>query len=366
MLLLKDDDVQKVLTMSMTLEALEETQKEIIRGNAATLGRIDVYLPCERPESYYRWALMTGGAKRDGFVVARMLSDIVSWPGEKGSRRENKHCIQPGTYFGMLAMFNARDGMPAAFINDGFLQHMRVAAGAGLGVKYLACRDSRVVGMIGSGGMARSYLEAFAAVRKITKVKVYSPNRANAGLYATEMSEKFRIEVTPVASAPEAVKDVDIASCCTSSIDPVFQTAWLRPGMHVTDVTWDETEPGFANAVDVAVQMGESTPHIENPPPGAFYAAHGFLGYVAGQEEEKAIIPKRPPREEILKMPSLADVISGKVKGRTSDNQTSWFLNLGVMGVQFAAVCAAVYNEAKRKGIGREIPTEWFTQSIRD
>ena len=65
-------------------------------------------------------------------------------------------------------------------------------------------------------------------------------------------------------------------------------------------------------------------------------------------------------------MPSLADLIGGKVRGRTDDKQTSWFLNLGVMGVQFAAVCAAVYDEAKKKGIGREIPTEWFTQSIRD
>jgi alanine dehydrogenase len=266
----------------------------------------------------------------------------------------------------MLIMFSARDGMPAAFINDGFLQHMRVAGGAGLGVKYLARQDSHVVGMIGSGGMARTYLEAFAAVRKITKVKVYSPNQANAKLYADEMHEKFNIEVTPVASAREAVKNVDIVSCCTSSIDPVFQIAWLEPGMHVTDVTWDETEAGFAKAVDVAVKMGESTPHIENPPPGAFYAAHGFLGYVAGQPEEKAIIPKRPPRGEILHMPTLADLISGKIKGRTNDQQTSWFLNLGVMGVQFAAVCAIVYNEAKKKGIGREIPTEWFTQSIRD
>jgi alanine dehydrogenase len=366
MLLLKDNDVQKVLTMPMTLEALDETQKEIVKGNAATMGRIDVYLPCERPESYYRWAVMTGGAKRDGVVVARMLSDIVSWPGDKGSQRENKHCIQPGTYFGMLIMFSARDGMPIAFINDGFLQHMRVAGGAGLGVKYLARPDSHVIGMIGSGGMARSYLEAFAAVRKITRVKVYSPSRGNADLYAKEMSEKFNIEVTPVESVREAVKGVDIVSCCTSSIDPVFKAAWLEPGMHVTDVTWDETEPGFGDAVDVPVKMGESTPHIENPPQGSFYAAHGFLGYVAGQPEEKAIIPPRPPREEILKMPSLADVLSGKVKGRTSDDQTSWFLNLGVMGVQFAAVCAAVYNEAKKKGIGREIPTEWFTQSIRD
>jgi alanine dehydrogenase len=366
MLLLKDEDVQQVLTMPMTLDALDETQKEIVKGDAATMGRIDVYLPCERPESYYRWALMTGGARRDGFVVARMLSDIVSWPGEKGNQRENKHCIQPGTYCGLLFMFSARDGMPAAIINDGFLQHMRVAAGAGLGVKYLAREDSRTVGMIGSGGMARTYLEAFSALRKITTVKVYSPNRANAELYAKEMSTKFAIDVRPVASAREAVKGVDIVSCCTSSIDPVFKSDWLEPGMHVTDVTWDETEPGFAKAVDVAIKMGESTPHLENPPPGAFYAAHGFLGYVAGQAQEKAIIPRRPPREEILKMPSLADLLAGKVKGRTKATQTSWFLNLGVMGVQFGAVCTAVYNEARKKGIGREIPTEWFTQSIRD
>jgi alanine dehydrogenase len=366
MLLLKDDDVQKILTMPMTLEALDETQKEIIKGNAATMGRIDVYLPCDRPESYYRWAVMTGGAARDGYVVARMLSDIVSWPGEKGNQRENKHCIQPGTYFGMLVMFNARDGMPVAFINDGYLQHMRVAGGAGLGAKYLAKRDSHTVGMIGSGGMARTYLEAFSSVRKITKVKVYSPNTANGRQYAKDMSEKFRIEVEPAASAREAVKGVDIVSCCTSSIDPVFKTEWLEPGMHVTDVTWDETEPGFAKAVNVAVKMGESTPHLENPPPGAFYAAHGFLGYVAGQPEEKAIVPRRPPRDEILAMPTLAHVLSGKAKGRTGDQQTSWLLNLGVMGVQFAAVCTAVYKEAQKKKIGREIPTEWFTQSIRD
>src|ERR1044071_6920359 len=110
MLLLKDEDVQKVLTMPMTLEALDATQREIIKGDAATMGRIDVYLPCERPESYYRWALMTGGSRRDGFVVARMLSDIVSWPGTEGDQRENKHCIQPGTYCGLLFMFSARDG----------------------------------------------------------------------------------------------------------------------------------------------------------------------------------------------------------------------------------------------------------------
>ncbi len=58
MLLLRDDDVRQVLTMPMTIEALDETQMEIAKGDAATMGRIDVYLP-STPTSFYRWAVMT-------------------------------------------------------------------------------------------------------------------------------------------------------------------------------------------------------------------------------------------------------------------------------------------------------------------
>ncbi len=93
MLLLKDEDVQRVLTISMTLDALEATQGEIAKGDASTMGRIDVHLPRDTPDSFYRWAVIPGGNRRDGFVVASMLSDIVSWPGEQGQQKENKHCI---------------------------------------------------------------------------------------------------------------------------------------------------------------------------------------------------------------------------------------------------------------------------------
>jgi hypothetical protein len=64
-------------------------------------------------------------------------------------------------------------------------------------------------------------------------------------------------------------------------------------------------------------------------------------------------------------MPSLADVIGGKVSG-PSQRQTDFMVSQSRRKRQFAAVCAAVYNEAKKKGVGREIPAEWFTQSIRD
>ena len=37
-----------------------------------------------------------------------------------------------------------------------------------------------------------------------------------------------------------------------------------------------------------------------------------------------------------------------------------------IQGAQFFAVAGRVYELAKEKGLGREIPTEWLLQDIRD
>ena len=53
-------------------------------------------------------------------------------------------------------------------------------------------------------------------------------------------------------------------------------------------------------------------------------------------------------------------------KGRKGPKQTSFFLNVGAIGAQFEAVAAYVYERARDKGLGHEIPTEWFLQDERD
>jgi ornithine cyclodeaminase/alanine dehydrogenase-like protein (mu-crystallin family) len=295
-----------------------------------------------------------------------MLSDLVDWPREYGRVRENKWAGQPGTFCGLLFLFSAQNGLLAAMIKDGFLQHLRVGGGAGLGVKYLSRQDSHIVGMIGSGGMARTYLDAFCQVRRITKVKVWSPNTENARTYAFEMAERHEIEVEVAETAREAVRGVDIVSCCTSTNEPVFFNEWLEPGMHITNLTSSEIEPSLPGVIDVALRAGEATPRLERLPPEADYFRAGFLGYVAGQPEERALVPRLGLPPEIIQMPTLIDLIAGKSGGRTSDTQTSFFLNVGAIGAQFEGVAAAVYNKARQQGLGTEIPTEWFLQDIRD
>ena len=367
MLLLNNADVEKVLDMPLCLAALDSVFQEMARGEAVGMGRIDVYVPLgERAAPYYRWAVMTGGSKKDGFVCARMLSDMVAWPREHGRIRENKYARAPGTFVGLLFLFSTRDATPVAMINDGFLQHVRVGGGAGLGAKYLSRKDSGVVGMIGSGGMARTYLDAFCQVRGIKKVKVWSPNTAHAQAYAHEMAERHAVETEVASSARDAVRGVDIVSCCTSTNEPVFLSEWLEPGMHVTNLTSSEFQPSLPHKVDVAVRAGEATPRLERTLPEADYFRAGFLGYVAGTPEDRALVPKLSLSPDVINMPRLVDLITGRMHGRTNDQQTTFFLNVGAIGAPFEGVAAAVYHKARAKGLGTEIPTDWFLQNIRD
>jgi len=367
LLLLNNTDVQKVLDMSLCMAALDEVFQEMARGEAVGMGRIDVYVPSgQKAAPYYRWAVMTGGSKKDGLVCARMLSDMVAWPREHGRIRENKYARAPGTFLGLLFLFSAKDATPVAMINDGLLQHMPVGGGAGLGVKYLSRPDSSVVGMIGSGGMARAYLDAFCHVRSIKKIKIWSPNTANAQAYAREVAERHGVESQIASSARDAVRGMDIVSCCTSTNEPVFLNEWLEPGMHVTNLTSSEFQPSLPQMVDVAVRAGEATPRLERLSEEAEYFRAGFLGYVAGTPEERALVPKLTLSANVVNMPHLVDLLTGRAQGRTADDQTTFFLNVGAIGVQFEGVAAAVYHKAREQGLGSEIPTDWFLQDIRD
>jgi alanine dehydrogenase len=164
----------------------------------------------------------------------------------------------------------------------------------------------------------------------------------------------------------EVSRGAHIVSCCTSTNEPVFFNDWLEPGMHVTNLTSSEIEPNLPHIVDVAMRAGEATPRLEKLPPEADYYRAGFLGYVAGQPEERATVPKLTLPPDIIEMPRLVDLFAGKERGRTDNRQTSFFLNVGAIGAQFEGVAAAVYHKAKAQDLGIEIPTDYFLQDIRD
>jgi alanine dehydrogenase len=297
-----------------------------------------------------------------GVVATRIKSDIVSWP---GGETEDKHCIQPGTYSGIILLYAIEDGEPLALMNDGILQHMRVGGSAGLGAEVLSREDSTVLGMMGSGGMAETYLEAIAAVRPLRLVRVYSPNREHRETYAREMTRRLEIEVVAVATPEEAVHGADIVSTATDSMSPTFDAKWVQPGAHVTCVSRRELDKEILGRADIIVQLGYGTIPASSAVPDLEWTYGGVASYITGQPEERKRLPSHA-HAELGEYASLIDLETGKASGRTSPEQVTLFINSGTQGLQFAAVAGRTYQLAKERGLGQPMPLEWFLQDIRD
>jgi len=360
MLLINNQIVERILDIKGCMEALETGYRDLINERAVYRGRYDLFVPNDDPKLMYRWGTMEGASRTFGTFAVRMKSDMLEWP--EGKTVE-KYCIERGTFCGFVMVFSTRNGEPLAIINDGIIQHMRVGGCAGLGVKYLLREDSSAVGMLGSGGMARTYLLAFNEVRKIRTVKVHSPTKRNRDAYAAEMSDKLGIQVTPVDTTAEAVRGSDIVATCTDSIQVVVDDpAWIESGMHLTCVKSNEWNPEIVKCSDLVVKMGRATKQLDE----GQIRIGGEAAVVAGNAEEIKRIAN--PKVDIFSQdsPLLTDIMSGKLKGRTGRNQVTFFANSGTQGLQFASTAGYVVREAKRRGLGQEIPTGWFLQDIRD
>ncbi|WP_177200445.1 hypothetical protein [Paraburkholderia diazotrophica] len=158
-------------------------------------------MPTARDDGYYRFGSVDGAT--DGILAVRLKSDVMVWPRDSGldqqgsqSHRvgsEQKYCIEPGTYCGLVMLFSTENGAPLEIINDGHLQHMRAGGAAGLGTRLLAREDAQTIGMIGSGGMAETFLDALCCVREIRHVRVYSRREENRRRFARAMADRLQI-----------------------------------------------------------------------------------------------------------------------------------------------------------------------------
>ncbi len=366
MLFIHNDVVADILTMADCIAAQEAAFRELAEGRAAHRPRSDIYAPCERDDGYYRWGTMEGTS--GGYLAIRMKSDIITWPrDEDGNWTEDKYCVTPGTYCGLIMLFGTANGEPLAIINDGILQHMRVGGGAGIGVKYLARENARTVGLLGSGGMARSYLQAFSEVRPIHRVRVYSPTKENRERFASEMSLRLNIDVQPVDSPEEIYLGADIVSSCTDAMAPTIEAERLAPGMHVTMLGPAEISDAVIARCDVKIAQGISG--LRQPEGGQAREGigHSPLAFVAGTEDERRRLPPKEKSKGFrAEFPDFCDLVTGRAEGRSDDGQITFYHNIGNQGLQFSSVGGVVYEKAKEKGVGRRLPTEWFLQDIRD
>jgi ornithine cyclodeaminase/alanine dehydrogenase-like protein (mu-crystallin family) len=243
---------------------------------------------------------------------------------------------------------------------------MRVGADSAIGTKYAARDDARVLGMLGSGGMARSHLEALLTVRPLERVQVYSPTKVNRDRYAAEMRELHGIEVVPVYQPRDVFRGADIVCGCTDAAADVIVGDWLEPGTHVTSIG-GSLDARAREVLDAWLRLGTAPAPINDP---SWRPTDEYLAYVARPQDpvwahHRHGRNRRPP-ETGPRVVGLEDVLTGAATVRTGDRDITFSERGNIQGAQFFAVAGLVYELARERGLGQELPTSWFLQDIRD
>lgn len=337
-LLLEADDVRAVLTMRACIDALADAFADLADGAAVNRPRSHTYTDLGGGR-HYLFKSMDGALPRAGVHALRLSSDLTH---EHDGRRD-KIAAAPGErYVGLVLLFDIETLAPAAIVHDGYLQRMRVGATSALAADRLARPDARVAAVIGAGWQAGAQIEGLREVRELDEVRVWSPTREKLNAFCAEH------DATPASSAREAIAGADVVALATNAHRPVLEGAWLEPGQHVGSVQGHELDQATVDRASLVVVRSRDAATYHYAPGHAPVEAQGH---------------RRLDRDDVVE---LGEVVAGRA-GRRSPDDITLFTGGGTgassgLGIQFAAVADVVYRAARERGLGRELPTEWFTQ----
>ena len=235
---------------------------------------------------------------------------------------------------------DSRTGDLLAIVEANRLGQLRTGAATGVATRFMSRPDAATVGVIGSGFQARTQLEAVSKVRELTSAKVYSRNPDGRSAYASEMSDRLGLDVTPVDSAQASVEGADIVITITSSRTPVLLGEWLEPGVHVNAV--GGADPYVTELDDAAVQRADL---IVVDDRAQAKIESGELMMTAG----RGLVLWEQMRE-------LWELVSGfsAKPARQRPEDVTLFKSLG-MALWDIATAKAAYDRAVVEGVGREI-----------
>jgi ornithine cyclodeaminase/alanine dehydrogenase-like protein (mu-crystallin family) len=239
----------------------------------------------------------------------------------------------------LVPLYEIATGDLVAMIEADYMGQLRTGAASGLATKYLARRDASVAAIIGTGGQARTQLEAIAAVRKLSSARVYGRNADRRKRFAEEMSQRIGVPVEPTNSSSEAVRGALIICTATTASQPVLRGDDLTSGMHINAIGANHAHKRELDEEAVSIADVIVVDSIEQ----------------SRQEAGDLIIAFKGDEICWTGVKKLSDVVAGKISGRTSDTEVTLFKSNGIASWDLA-VAMQVYAKAREKGLGHPLP----------
>lgn len=313
-ILLREADIEKLATMKMALEAVEEAfrlQGEGIADNAP------------RRRSRLQHGLL--------HVMSASLPSL-------GFAGLKSYTSSGGAACFFVHLFDANDGKLLAIMEADKLGQLRTGAASGIATAHMAREDAEKIGIFGTGWQARTQLEAICAVRPIRTIRAFGRDQARRQQFCKEMSAVVGLEVTPASTPEEAVREMDIVVTATSSKEPVFSGEWLAKGAHVNAVGSNMLA---RREIDVETVRRSACVVVDS-----LEQAQLEKGELAAAVEAE-VFYWEDARE-------LGLVVTGDYPGREDDSEITLFESGGI-ALEDVALAGRIYRAALQSGIGEPL-----------
>jgi len=312
---LSESDVQKLLTMPIALDAMEQAHRALAEHRAIDVPRARIHLPQGTQH------VLQAAAPELGYIGFKY------------------YYSRPAGRSFYVHLMRIAEGNLDAIIEAAWMSRLRTGAASGVATRHLANPEASVLGQIGAGNQGVSQLEAVCQVRKIRTVKVFARNRDRLTAFCEKMSKATGVEVKPAESAEAAVRGSHVVNVITKSAEPVLRGEWLEPGQHVNAAGSNalarrEIDDAAVKKCDVITVDGRGTARNEC---GDLLSAveKGWLRWDHLAE--------------------IGEVIAKKAPGRTSARQISLYESHG-MGLQDLWIGAKAVALSRERGVGIDLP----------
>lgn len=321
--LLTEDHVRSLLPMPELIAAMETAVARFSAG--------DVLQPMR--------TVLTVGPTRAWFGV---MPAYVEQPARLGAKlvtvfNENHRRGLP-SHLATIILLDPDTGALTALMDGRYITEARTAAVSAVSARHIARPDASTLAIIGSGVQARSHLEAYAEVRALKEVRVWSPNPASRARFVEDMAGHMSAHLVNSDGARQAVDGADLIVLATSSPTPVLEDDWVAPGTHV-------------------VSVGACRPDQREMAPALLARARLFVDSRAAALVESGDVAmgiKEGHFTEAHIAGELGAVVLGRLEGRTANDQITVFKSLG-MAVEDVVTADLVFRRAIESGAGAEL-----------
>ncbi len=322
-LVLDARSVEKLLDLDACIEAVERAFA--LHAAGGSLGSSVTGLTA--PEGSFH--VKIAGLALDGrrYVAAKTNANFPGNP-----RRSGLPTIQ-----GVVALFDADDGQLLALMDSIVITSVRTGAASAVAARYLARSDSRVATVFGAGEQGEIQIRSLARVLPLERVHLVDVDGNRAAQLAERLSRDLGADVSAAADADAALAQSDVCVTCTPATRALLFKEQVRPGTFVAAVGADnpskqELDPQLLAASTVVVDVLDSC------------ATYGDLHH--------ALAAGVMTREQVHA--ELADVVSGRRPGRTSDDEIVVFDSTGT-ALEDVAAAVVTYKRAMAHGDGLQV-----------